>query len=406
MTTATERFLRYVTFDTQSEEDSNTIPSTAKQKELGRALAAELNGLGLAGAEMDEKGYVYAFLPATPGRENDPVIALLAHMDTASGASGADVKASIVHYTGGDLVLNREKGIALDPATFPDLLDQVGQDLIVTDGTTLLGADDKAGVAEIVTALAFLQAHPEQSHGRVAVCITPDEEIGRGADYVDLDKLGADFGYTVDGGPLGSLEYENFNAASAEIAIQGVNIHPGDAKGKMKNAALIAAELVALVPPAESPAHTAGYEGFYHLCALTGDESSAALSWLIRDHDRESFQKRKDTMTAICSFLNRKYGEGTVKLTLTDSYYNMREKVEPHPEILDRARAAFRAAGVEPRDVPIRGGTDGAKLSFLGLPCPNLSTGGYHFHGVHEYIPVSALETMARVLVYLIAEEG
>jgi tripeptide aminopeptidase len=223
---------------------------------------------------------------------------------------------------------------------------------------------------------------------------------------VDLDKLGADFGYTVDGGPLGSLEYENFNAASAEIAIQGVNIHPGDAKGKMKNAALIAAELVALVPSAESPAHTAGYEGFYHLCALTGDETSAALSWLIRDHDRESFQKRKDTMTAICSFLNRKYGEGTVKLTLTDSYYNMREKVEPHPEILDRARAAFRAAGVEPRDVPIRGGTDGAKLSFLGLPCPNLSTGGYHFHGVHEYIPVSALETMARVLVHLIAEEG
>ena len=272
----------------------------------------------------------------------------------------------------------------------------------MTDGTTLLGADDKAGVAEIFSAVADLLEHPELSHGRVAVCITPDEEVGRGADYIDLDLLGADFAYTVDGGPLGTLEYENFNAASAEVVIHGVNIHPGDAKNKMKNACLMAAELIAMVPPAESPAHTEGYEGFYHLCGMEGDESEAKLSWILRDHDWDSFEARKQTMQRIGDYLNGKYGPMSVEVRLTDSYYNMKEKILPHPELLDWARAAFRQAGVEPVDVPIRGGTDGARLSFLGLPCPNLSTGGYHFHGVYEYIPVESLEKMTETLVNLV----
>ena len=272
----------------------------------------------------------------------------------------------------------------------------------MTDGTTLLGADDKAGVAEIFSAVAYLAEHPELSHGRVAVCITPDEEVGRGADYIDLDLLGADFAYTVDGGPLGTLEYENFNAASAEVVIHGVNIHPGDAKNKMKNACLMAAELIAMVPPAESPAHTEGYEGFYHLCGMEGDESEAKLSWILRDHDWASFEARKQTMQRIGDYLNGKYGPMSVEVRLTDSYYNMKEKILPHPELLDWARAAFRQAGVEPVDVPIRGGTDGARLSFLGLPCPKLSTGGYHFHGVYEYIPVESLEKMTETLVNLV----
>ena len=312
------------------------------------------------------------------------------------------MKAQIVRYEGGDLVLNAEGGIVMTPTNFPDLNDQVGKELIVTDGTTLLGADDKAGVAEIFSAVAYLAEHPELAHGRVAVCITPDEEVGRGADYIDLDLLGADFAYTVDGGPLGTLEYENFNAASAEVVIHGVNIHPGDAKNKMKNACLMAAELIAMVPPAESPAHTEGYEGFYHLCGMEGDESEAKLSWILRDHDWDSFEARKQTMQRIGDYLNGKYGPMSVEVRLTDSYYNMKEKILPHPELLDWARAAFRQAGVEPVDVPIRGGTDGARLSFLGLPCPNLSTGGYHFHGVYEYIPVESLEKMTETLVNLV----
>ncbi len=400
--TAVQRFLRYIRYDTQSDEASETIPSTEKQRSLGALIAQELRELGLEGVELDGKGYVYAFLPATPGQETAPTIALLAHLDTAPGVSGEHVQPRQVPCTGEDIVLNEALGVVMETAVFPDLLENVGKTLIVTDGTTLLGADDKAGVAEIVAAVAHLQTHPELPHGRVALCFTPDEEIGRGADHVDLDKLGADFGYTVDGGPLGTLEYENFNAAGVEVMVQGVNIHPGEAKGKMKNASLIAAELIAMVPAAEAPAYTAGYEGFYHLCGMEGDESQARLSWLIRDHDREKFQARKECLERIAAYLNGRYGPGTVTLGIQDSYYNMREKLLPHPEILQRARDAFRAVGVEPRDEPIRGGTDGAKLSFLGLPCPNLSTGGYHYHGIFEYIPREDLETMADVLVKLL----
>lgn len=400
--TATERFLKYITFDTESDESSQTVPSTEKQKVLGAYLARELEEMGLEGAHMDQYGYVYGWLPASKGREDDPVVALIAHMDTAPRVSGKNVKARVVAYAGGDIVLNQEKGIVMKAAEFPDLADQVGKHLIVTDGTTLLGADDKAGVAEIFTAVDHLIQHPELPHGRVAVCITPDEEVGQGADYVDLEKLGADYGYTVDGGPLGSLEYENFNAAGANVTIHGVNIHPGDAKNKMKNACLIAAELIAMVPPAEAPAHTEGYEGFYHLCTMSGDESEAQLEWIIRDHDREKFEARKTVMANIGDYLNGKYGPGTVEMDIQDTYRNMKEMVLPHPEILDRARSAFRAAGIEPVDVAIRGGTDGAKLSFLGLPCPNLSTGGYHFHGVYEYIPRESLESMTEVLVHLL----
>ncbi|MDD7289183.1 MAG: peptidase T [Clostridiales bacterium] len=400
--TATERFLKYITFDTESDESSQTVPSTEKQKVLGAYLARELEEMGLEGAHMDQYGYVYGWLPASKGREDDPVVALIAHMDTAPRVSGKNVKARVVAYAGGDIVLNQEKGIVMKAAEFPDLADQVGKHLIVTDGTTLLGADDKAGVAEIFTAVDHLIRHPELPHGRVAVCITPDEEVGQGADYVDLEKLGAAYGYTVDGGPLGSLEYENFNAAGANVTIHGVNIHPGDAKNKMKNACLIAAELIAMVPPAEAPAHTEGYEGFYHLCTMSGDESEAKLEWIIRDHDREKFEARKTVMANIGDYLNGKYGPGTVEMDIQDTYRNMKEMVLPHPEILDRARSAFRAAGIEPVDVAIRGGTDGAKLSFLGLPCPNLSTGGYHFHGVYEYIPRESLESMTEVLVHLL----
>ena len=400
--TATERFLKYITFDTESDESSQTVPSTEKQKVLGAYLARELEEMGLEGAHMDQYGYVYGWLPASKGREDDPVVALIAHMDTAPRVSGKNAKARVVAYAGGDIVLNQEKGIVMKAAEFPDLADQVGKHLIVTDGTTLLGADDKAGVAEIFTAVDHLIQHPELPHGRVAVCITPDEEVGQGADYVDLEKLGAAYGYTVDGGPLGSLEYENFNAAGANVTIHGVNIHPGDAKNKMKNACLIAAELIAMVPPAEAPAHTEGYEGFYHLCTMSGDESEAKLEWIIRDHDREKFEARKTVMANIGDYLNGKYGPGTVEMDIQDTYRNMKEMVLPHPEILDRARSAFRAAGIEPVDVAIRGGTDGAKLSFLGLPCPNLSTGGYHFHGVYEYIPRESLESMTEVLVHLL----
>ena len=400
--TATERFLKYITFDTESDEKSDSVPSTEKQKVLGACLARELADLGLENPHMDQQGYIYGWLPATPGREDDPVVALIAHMDTAPRVSGKDVKARVVEYTGGDIVLNGEQGIVMRAAEFPDLAENQGKHLIVTDGTTLLGADDKAGIAEIFSALEYLMNHPELAHGRAAVCITPDEEIGRGADHLDLDKLGAAYGYTVDGGPLGPLEYENFNAAGAEVVIHGVNIHPGEGKNKMKNACLLAAEFIAMMPPAETPAHTEGYEGFYHLCTMAGDEGEARLEWIIRDHHREKFEARKDFVRRVGRYLNDKYGDGTVEVKVEDSYRNMKEKILPHPEILERARAAFRGAGVEPVDWAIRGGTDGAKLSFQGLPCPNLSTGGFHYHGVYEYIPQESLEKMTEVLVNLL----
>lgn len=400
--TTMERFLQYTAFDTQSDETSETTPSTEKQKVLGRHLAEELAQLGLENPHLDEKGCVYGWLPATKGREGEPVLALISHMDTAPRIPGGPVQTQCIPYSGGDIILNWKEHILMTPEETPSLEAYVGKTLIVTDGTTLLGADDKAGIAEVFSAMDYLGRHPELPHGRIAVCITPDEEVGRGADAVDLEKLGASFGYTVDGGPLGELECENFNAADAVFQVNGVNIHPGEGKNRMKNACLIAAELIAMVPPAQSPAHTEGREGFYHLCAMSGDESSARLNWIIRDHDREKFQEKKETLRQITASLNEKYGAKTVGLALEDTYYNMKELIMERPELMDRAARAFRAAGVEPKIVPIRGGTDGAKLTFRGLPCPNLSTGGCNFHSVREYIPADSLEKMTEVLIHLI----
>ena len=326
-------------------------------------------------------------------------------MDTSPDAPGANVKPRIVRYEGGDLVLNEEKGIVMKAADFESLAKYQGQDLIVTDGTTLLGADDKAGVAEIVSAVAHLVAHPEIRHGRIAVCFTPDEEVGQGADRFDVEGFGAAVAYTVDGGELGEIEYENFNAANAGIFVHGVNIHPGSAKNKMKNALLIALEYASMLPPAQTPGHTEGYEGFYHLHAMKGDETEAELHYLIRDHDKAKFEAKKDFLAKIADFLNDKYGPGTVEAVVKDSYYNMKEQIEPHMYLILRARAAMEAAGVAPITVPIRGGTDGARLSYMGLPCPNLSTGGLNFHGVHEYIPADALLKMTQVLVNLVTAQ-
>ena len=357
--------------------------------------------MGLYNAHMDEYGYVYAWLPAAAGCEGIPCVGLIAHLDTSPAAPGAGVKARIIRYEGGDIVLNEEKGIVMRAGQFQSLSDYVGQELIVTDGTTLLGADDKAGVAEIVSALEYLLTHPEVPHGRIAVGFTPDEEVGRGADRFDAAGFGAAVAYTVDGGELGKLEYENFNAAKAKVVIRGVNTHPGEAKGKMKNALLIAHEFAALLPAGETPAATEGYEGFYHLCALQGDVSGAVMRYLIREHDRERFEQRKRVMAGAADQLNEAYGAGTVELILQDQYYNMKERIEPHMYLIYRARAAMEAAGIEAREVPIRGGTDGARLSYMGLPCPNLSTGGVNFHGVYEYVPVQSLEKMVSVLVNL-----
>lgn len=398
-----DRFLKYVSYDTQSDPYSDTHPSTAKQKVLGEALAAELAGMGLQNAHMDAFGYVYAHLPATPGCEGVPCIGLIAHMDTASGASGANVKPQIISYQGGDIPLGH--GEVMRAADYACLKRYIGQELVVTDGSTLLGADDKAGIAEIFSAVEYLAAHPEIPHGPIAVGITPDEEIGSGADHFDLKGFGAAVAYTVDGGELGELEYENFNAAGAVVTVHGFNIHPGSAKDKMKNALLMAIEFNAMLPPAETPAHTEGYEGFYHLQAMSGDETTAKLEYIIRDFDMDKFQRRKAAMERIAAYLNEKYGAGTVELALTDQYYNMKAQIEPHMYLIHRAKAAFARCGVEAQEIPIRGGTDGARLSYEGLPCPNLSTGGANFHGVHEFIPVSALEKMVEVLVALVRED-
>ena len=394
-----QRFLRYVSFGTTSDSASHTVPSTESQKVLGEAIAEELRSLGLSDAEMDGKGYVYATLPATPDCADLPAVGFIAHMDTSPDVSGEGVNPRIVSYTGGDIDLGN--GECLSAAAFPNLARYVGQELIVTDGTTLLGADDKAGVAEIVTACAYLLAHPELSHPTVAICFTPDEEIGRGADHFDFARFPAKVAYTVDGGELGELEYENFNAASATVHIKGVNIHPGTAKNKMKNAALLAAEVVNALPPAETPAHTEGYEGFYHVTDIHAETTDASVHMIIRDHDWDKFEARKAFVARLVDYLNAVHGEGTFTLSMRDSYYNMKEKILPHMELIHRAEAAMTEAGVEPVTVPIRGGTDGARLSWEGLPCPNLSTGGANFHGIHEFIPVQSLEKMVQVLVNL-----
>lgn len=399
-----ERFLHYVSYDTRSDDGSDTTPSTAKQKVLGAVLAGELQAMGLEQAHMDDKGYVYGWLGATPGCEGLPCVGLIAHMDTSPDLSGAGVKPRVVDYEGGDILLNAQENIVMRAAEFDSLEKHRGKQLIVTDGTTLLGADDKAGVAEIFSALDYLIAHPELPHGRIAVGITPDEEVGRGANHFDVERFGAAVAYTVDGGELGELEYENFNAANAGVYIHGVNIHPGSAKDKMKNALLIGLEFAALLPPAQTPGHTEGYEGFYHLHRMEGDETLTSLHLLIRDHDRPKFEEKKAHLLRCGEFLNAKYGAGTVEVRVKDSYYNMKEKIQPHMHLIHRARAAMEKAGVTPIDTPIRGGTDGARLSYMGLPCPNLSTGGLNFHGRNEYIPVESLYKMVEVLVNLLTE--
>lgn len=397
--TVSERFLKYVSFGTNSDENSESCPSTESQLVLGKYLAEELEKIGLTEVVQDADGYVYGVLAATKGRENDPAIGFIAHMDTSPAVKGDGIKPQIVHYEGGDIPLSG--GVSIRVKDFPSLENYVGCDIITTDGTTLLGADDKAGIAEILTACEYLVAHPEISHGRIAVGITPDEEIGRGADRFDVKRFACDWAYTVDGGELGEIEYENFNAASAKITVNGVNIHPGSAKNKMKNAALLAAEFAAMMPRAETPAHTEGYEGFYHLCDIAGDETLAKLAYIVRDHSMEKFLARKAFVQDLVDYMNKVYGEGTFVAEIKDSYYNMREKITPHMHIIDNAVNAMKAHNVEPIIVPIRGGTDGARLSFEGLPCPNLSTGGANFHGVHEFIPIRSMEKMVDVLVTL-----
>lgn len=394
-----ERFLNYVRMDTQSDEHSGTVPSTAKQKALGERLSEELKEIGLRNVRMDNYGYVYALLPATKGQEDKPGLGFISHMDTSPDAPGAGVNPRIVRYEGGTLELG--SGVSMDPAAYGMLERYVGEELIVTDGTTLLGADDKAGIAEIVSAVATLAAHPEIPHGTICVGFTPDEEIGCGADHFDVAGFGAAAAYTVDGGELGELEYENFNAAAAKLTVHGVNIHPGSAKNLMKNAILMACQFVSMLPPAETPAHTEGYEGFYHVNAIEGDETTATVSMIIRDHDRKKFEERKQFLVRVTEYLEKEWGEGSFSLELQDSYYNMKEKILSHMELIENAKNAMRAVGVEPTVLPIRGGTDGARLSYMGLPCPNLCTGGANFHGVREFIPVASMRKMVEVLVEL-----
>ena len=390
--TVSERFLKYVSFDTQSDEASESCPSTAKQKLLGAALVEEMKAMGIADAYMDADGYVYGTVPGTPGA---PVVGLIAHMDTSPDCSGANVRPRIVEYSGGNIRLNDTD--VLSPADFPRLANSVGKHLIVTDGTTLLGADDKAGIAEILTAVEELMAS-EVPHAAIRIGFTPDEEIGRGADRFNLKDFGADYAYTVDGGTLGELEYENFNAASAVVTFHGRNVHPGYAKNCMVNSQLIAMEFNALLPVHERPDCTEGYEGFAHLCEMSGNEERSVLKYIIRDHDRAKFERRKVRFEETTAFLNQKYGENRVELTLKDSYYNMAEMIRPHMYVVDAALKAMEDAGVTPHVVPIRGGTDGARLSYEGLPCPNLFTGGENYHGRFEYVPIEDMEAAVRVI--------
>lgn len=400
MKTVTERFLRYVSFDTQSDEESTTCPSTPKQKLLGTALVEEMKQMGIADARMDENGYVYGTVPGDPSL---PTIGLIAHMDTSPDASGANIKAKIVAYDGSDVLLNQEKGIYLREADYPILKNSRGKHLIVTDGTTLLGADDKAGIAEIMTAVQRLIADGGR-HATLKIGFTPDEEIGRGADLFDVKSFGADYAFTADGGTIGELEYENFNAASARAVFHGLNIHPGSAKGKMVNSMYLAMEYQNLLPAAQKPEYTEGYEGFIHLLHMEGEVERSRLDYIIRDHDMAKFQQKKALMVSAAEFLNRKYGDGTVELTLKDSYFNMRKCIESHMQIVERAKAAMRAAGMEPKEVPIRGGTDGARLSFEGLPCPNLCTGGENYHGRFEFIPVEDMEACVDMLEHILRD--
>ena len=393
-----ERLLKYVSFDTQSDESSESCPSTEKQKRLGAALVEEMKAMGIADARMDADGYVYG---SVGGKAGAPAIGLIAHMDTSPDCSGADIKPRIVKYTGAPIVLNEEQQIILSDRDFPLLRRSFGKHLIVTDGTTLLGADDKAGIAEILTAAEEL-LHEGGDHAPIRIAFTPDEEIGRGADRFDLAHFGADYAYTVDGGTLGELEYENFNAASAVVTVYGRNVHPGYAKNTMINSQNIAMEFHALLPTVERPEYTEKYEGFCHLCSVCGEVEKTTLEYIIRDHDRAKFEAKKAQFEKIAALLNDRYGKNTVRVTVKDSYYNMKEKIEPVMHIVDAAKQAMLDAGVTPSIVPVRGGTDGARLSFEGLPCPNLFTGGENFHGRFEYIPVEDMEAAVRTLKHLL----
>lgn len=399
---ASDRLLKYVKWETTSDENApeSRCPSTPGQTAFAQSLAEEMRGLGLSDAHVDENGYVYASLPAKD-TEGAPVLGFISHMDTSSSAKGGNIRPRIVkNYDGGDIPLNPAAGVIMRAAEFESLQNYVGQDLIVTDGTTLLGADDKAGIAEILTAVErMLQSGTP--HGALRIAFTPDEEIGRGADRFDVKGFGADYAYTVDGGALGEIEYENFNAASADVTIHGVNIHPGSAKNKMRSAALMAMEFDRMLPAHELPSCTEGYEGFHHLTNIQGCEELATLHYIIRDHDRAKFEQKKSRFEAVAGYLNSIWGAGTVELRLRDSYYNMKEKIKPYMFLIDRAKEAMTAAGAAPRIQPIRGGTDGARLSYMGLPCPNLSTGGENFHGRFEYIPIQSMDKMVDTLIHL-----
>ncbi len=392
-----ERFLNYVSFDTQSSEETGTTPSTEKQRVFAEYLKEELIREGLQDVELDELGYLYATLPANTNK-SVPTIGFIAHMDTSPDASGKDVKPRIIeHYDGSDIILS--DGIVTSPQKFPELLDHKGEDLIVTDGTTLLGADDKAGIAEIVQAMVYLQQHPEIKHGKIRIGFNPDEEIGMGAHHFDIEKFGCEFAYTMDGSEVGEIEFENFNAASAKITINGCSVHPGYAKNKMVNAARIATELVQMLPSDETPETTEGYEGFFHLTNISGTVEKTQLSFIIRDHDREYFESRKAEMLDAVEAINEKYGGRVASLETKDQYYNMREKLEDKMYIIDIAQQAIAEAGMTPKIRAIRGGTDGAQLSFMGLPCPNIFAGGLNFHGPHEFCPVQSLEKALKAVV-------
>lgn len=394
-----ERFLKYVSFDTQSDENSGVTPSTPKQMVFARYLKEELEGLGLEEIELDENGYLYATLPANTDKEV-PVIGFIAHMDTSPDMSGENVTPRIVHrYNGDNIMLCEEENIVLSPTQFPELLDHQGEDLIVTNGKTLLGADDKAGIAEIVSAIVYLQEHPEIKHGKIRIGFNPDEEIGLGAHKFDVEKFGCQWAYTMDGGEVGELEFENFNAASAKVVIKGRNVHPGYAKNKMINAIRVANEFMSQLPGEETPEHTEGYEGFYHVVGIEGGVEQTVVSYIIRDHDRVKFEVRKECMRAWGDAINQKYGEDIVTVELKDQYYNMRMQIEPVMHIIDIAFKAMEEAGVTPKVKAIRGGTDGAQLSFKGLPCPNIFAGGLNFHGRYEFVPIQSMEKAMMVVV-------
>ena len=403
MSKVIEKFLNYVKIDTRSDENSTACPTTAKQHNLAKLLVKELEEMGAEDITYDtEHCYVYASIPASEGCDGRPVLGFIAHMDTAPAVTGENVKPRIIeNYDGKDIVLNEEKNIVMKVSDFPELVEYTGKRLIVTDGTTLLGADDKAGIAEIMTMAEQLLSHKEIPHGKIRIGFTPDEEVGAGADHFDVKLFGADYAYTVDGGKLGELEYENFNAAGAKVTFHGRSVHPGDAKNKMVNALLLAMEFQNMLPVFENPMYTEKYEGFYHLDLLSGSVEKAQAEYIIRDHDKDKFEQKKETFLRIGAYLNEKYGKDTVQIDMKDSYYNMREIIEQHMQLIENAKAAMEETGVNPIVVPIRGGTDGARLSYMGLPCPNLCTGGHNFHGRFEYICADSMEKIVEILLKL-----